>query len=540
MTAPARLPAPVRVAAGVLAATAALVVLEIGGRLVPGARPAVAAVGDLVIDLTPPWLRDAGIRAFGTADKAVLLAAVALAVAALAAVTGLLAARRPRLGDAAVAALGALAVAAQLGAAGGGAAGSGAAGPLLTSGLAALVGALLLRWLLRRPAHRRRRIVPAATRSPRATAGPAWDRRGFLLRATVVATGVALGGGVVRVLDASAAGRRLRALVRLPEPTVAAPGRAVAAELGIPGLSPVLTPTGEFYRIDTALRVPQVDVSTWALTVGGDVARPLRLTYEDLLAMPQVEADITLQCVSNEVGGDLVGTARWQGVLLADVLRAAGAGDGADQVVGRSVDGFTAGFPLSVALDGRTALIAVGMNGEPLPAAHGYPARLVVPGLYGYVSATKWLASIELTTLTGFDGYWVPRGWSKLGPIKIASRIDVPAPEAAVPAGDAVAAGVAWAPTRGIRSVEVRIDDGAWQPAQLAPALSQDTWVQWRLSWRAEPGEHVLTVRATDDDGQVQTDVVATPRPDGATGLHAVRVLAAARTGGTATERRRG
>ncbi len=527
MTAPARLPAPVRVAAGVLAATAALVVLEIGGRLVPGARPAVAAVGDIVIDLTPPWLRDAGIRAFGTADKAVLLAAVALAVAALAAVTGLLAARRPRLGDAAVAALGALAVAAQLGAAGGG-----AVGLLLTSGLAALIGALLLRWLLRRSAHRRRRILPAAvhsppaTRSPPGTVGPTWNRRVFLLRATVVAAGVALGGGVVRVLDASAAGRRLAALVRLPEPTVAAPGRTVQAEFGIPGLSPVLTPNGAFYRIDTALLVPQVDVSAWTLTVGGDVARPLRLTYDDLLAMPQVEVDITLQCVSNEVGGDLVGTARWQGVLLADLLRAADAGDGADQVVGRSVDGFTAGFPMSVALDGRTALVAVGMNGEPLPAAHGYPARLVVPGLYGYVSATKWLTSIELTTLAGFDGYWVPRGWSKLGPIKIASRIDVPAPEAAVPAGDAVVAGVAWAPTRGIGSVEIRIDDGAWQPAQLAPALSQDTWVQWRLSWRAEPGEHVLTVRATADDGQVQTDVVATPRPDGATGLHAVRVRA--------------
>lgn len=503
---PSPVPAPARALAGVLAAAAAVLVLEVGGRLVPGALPAVVAVGDRVVDLAPPWLRDAGVRAVGTADKAVLLGSVAVVVAVLAAAAGLLAGRRALAGDAAVAALAGLALAAQLAAPG-----PDLLGPLLTSTLAGLVGAVLLRRLLRPPQVAGRPV--------------SWDRRSFLLSAGLLGAAVVAGGGIVRSLDASASARRLRALVRLPAPARRAPGVVAAAELGVPGLSPVLTPTAGFYRIDTALRVPQIDVAGWSLRVDGDVERPLRLSYEELLSMPQVEADITLQCVSNRVGGPLVGTARWQGVLLADLLREAGVRAGADQVVGRSVDGFTTGFPTAVALDGRAALVAVGMNGEPLPAEHGYPARLVVPGLYGYVSATKWLQQVELTTLSGFDAYWVPRGWSKLGPVRTASRIDVPREYATIPAGDVVVAGVAWAPTRGIGLVEVQVDDGPWRRAELAAALGEDTWVQWQLPWRADPGRRVLRVRATDGDGLLQDALRRSPRPDGATGLHTVRIV---------------
>jgi DMSO/TMAO reductase YedYZ molybdopterin-dependent catalytic subunit len=233
-------------------------------------------------------------------------------------------------------------------------------------------------------------------------------------------------GGVLRHLAQRADVSALRAALRLPPPVRPAPGDVAAADLGVPGVAPILTPNADFYRIDTALVVPQVDPSTWSLRVDGLVDRPFTLTLDDLLSMRQVEADITISCVSNEVGGPLVGTARWQGVLLRDVLERAGLRRDAEQVVGRSVDGFTAGFPVRYATDGRLSMIAIAMNGEPLPVAHGFPARLVVPGLYGYVSATKWLSQIALTTWQGFDGYWVPRGWSKQGPIKTSSRIDVP------------------------------------------------------------------------------------------------------------------
>jgi DMSO/TMAO reductase YedYZ molybdopterin-dependent catalytic subunit len=253
------------------------------------------------------------------------------------------------------------------------------------------------------------------------------------------------------------------------------------------------------------------------------VDRPLSLSYDDLRSMRQVEADITLSCVSNETGGSLVGTARWQGVLLSDVLREAGLQRGAEQVVGFSVDRFSAGFPVRYATDGRLSMIALGMNGEPLPVEHGFPARLVVPGLYGYVSATKWLERIGVTTWDGFDGYWVPRGWSKEGPIKTSSRIDVP--QRPVDAGRVVVAGVAWAP--GPRAASPRSRCGRRRPvaeAELAPALSDDTWRQWRWSFDAEPGYYVVEVRATDGLGDVQTAEVAPVMPDGASGYHRLEV----------------
>ncbi|MBI5090674.1 MAG: molybdopterin-dependent oxidoreductase, partial [Actinobacteria bacterium] len=259
--------------------------------------------------------------------------------------------------------------------------------------------------------------------------------------------------------------------------------------------TPFLTPNNEFYLIDTALSVPRINLDSWAVEIGGMVDRPIRLSYADLLARPQVERVITIACVSNEVGGNLIGNAVWQGVLLADLLEEAGVQRGAEQVFSTSVDGWTSGFPVEVALDGRDAMIAIGMNGEPLPTRHGFPARLIVPGIYGYVSATKWLEKIELTTWDDAVGYWVPRGWARDAPIKTQSRIDVPKRDADVTAGPTPIAGIAWAQHRGIAKVEVRIDEGDW-------------------------GEHTIQVRATDKTGATQTDEVARPDPDGATGWH--------------------
>ncbi|MFN2487296.1 MAG: molybdopterin-dependent oxidoreductase, partial [Acidimicrobiia bacterium] len=257
------------------------------------------------------------------------------------------------------------------------------------------------------------------------------------------------------------------------------------------------------------------------------VEREVTLSYQDLLSRPQVEADITLTCVSNEVGGRLVGNARWQGVLLAGVLSEAGIQVGADQIVGRSEDNYTCGFPVSALDDGRPAMIALGMNGDPLPAVHGYPARLVVPGLYGYVSATKWLTEIEITTFAAFDHYWVPRGWAAQAPIKTQSRIDTPAALATLPLGQQMTAGVAWAQTRGIQKVELSIDGGEWQEAELAEEVANTTWRQWRLPWEVTSGRHTLTVRATDATGETQPEERTRPIPDGASGWHQVVVMGA-------------
>jgi DMSO/TMAO reductase YedYZ molybdopterin-dependent catalytic subunit len=337
----------------------------------------------------------------------------------------------------------------------------------------------------------------------------------------------ALSGGIGRALvDRSTRTVSGRAEVALPTAADALPSVPEAAELGVQGLSPVITPNDVFYRIDTAfLSVPRVEVADWALSIEGRVDRPYTVTYEDLLDMPLIERDVTLSCVSNEVGGDLVGNARWLGVPLADVLNRAGVRDDAEQVVGRSVDRFTVGFPVEAVFDGRDALVAVGMNGEPLPLEHGFPARLVVAGLYGYVSATKWLASIELTGWDEFDAYWIPRGWAKEAPIKTQSRIDTPAQNAAFEPGPRQVAGVAWAPYRGISKVEVRLGEGTdWVQARLSEPLSDNCWRQWVVDWDAPAGTHRLQVRATDGEGEVQTDQVQRPAPDGATGWHTVQV----------------
>jgi DMSO/TMAO reductase YedYZ molybdopterin-dependent catalytic subunit len=291
----------------------------------------------------------------------------------------------------------------------------------------------------------------------------------------------------------------------------------------VPGLSPYVVPNADFYRIDTALVVPDVDRATWKLSIKGLVDRPVVMTWDELVQLPIVEQYTTIACVSNEVGGNLVGNALWRGVPLRTVLAMAGVRAGADQLVARAVDGFTVGMPVAWVMDeSRTPLVAFGMNGQPLPRNHGYPVRLIVPGLYGYVSATKWLTELELTTFDKFDAYWVELGWAQQAPILTQSRIDTP--RGTWNAGRSAIAGVAWAPDRGISRVEVSID-GQWQDAKLSAPISKATWVQWLVDWNATPGLHHLMVRATDGHGEVQTDAVSPPFPDGARGYHRVDVL---------------
>jgi DMSO/TMAO reductase YedYZ molybdopterin-dependent catalytic subunit len=516
--------------AGMVAAAVALGAGELLAGVVPAVPSPVVAVGNRVVDLVPPAVKDAAIAVFGLNDKLALVVGILVVAGVAGAVLGTIAARRLSVGVAGFAAfgvLGALAAAADPQASRGV-----AAGVILA---AATVGVAVLAGLLRLappagvavvPAvavYGDRRPVPVDGDGRARTAG----RRRFLLL-------VVLGG--IAAVGAGALGQRLggvrrlgaqRAAVRLPPGVAPAAGRAVSAQpagVDVAGLSPLFTPNAEFYRIDTALTLPVVDLSTWRLRVGGLVDRPFDLGYDDLLAMELVEADVTLCCVSNEVGGQLIGNARWLGVPLADLLARAGVRVGAGQIVGRSVDGWTAGFPTPIAFDGRPALVAVGMNGEPLPLRHGFPARLVVPGLYGYVSATKWLEAIELATWDGFDGYWIPRGWAKEGPVKTQSRIDVPRRGARVAAGPQVIAGVAWAQPRRIAAVEVQVDDGPWRAANLGEELSEHTWRQWWIDWDAPAGAHTLRIRATDDQGVTQPAERRPPAPDGATGWHTVSV----------------
>jgi DMSO/TMAO reductase YedYZ molybdopterin-dependent catalytic subunit len=311
----------------------------------------------------------------------------------------------------------------------------------------------------------------------------------------------------------------------IPAPSATAAPLPAGAELVVDGITPLVVPNRDFYRIDTSLLTPRLDATTWSLEVNGMVDRPYTITYDELLAMPLVEQYVTIACVSNKVGGDLVGNALWRGVPLRAVLDRAGVQEGATQVVGRAFDGWTAGFPTAwLDVADREALVAVAMNGEPLPPEHGYPARLIVPGLYGYVSATKWLTNLELTTLEAFNGYWVPLGWAKEAPILTQSRIDVPGFGDSLSAGTQPVAGVAWAPDRGVAAVEVQVDDGPWSPAELSSPISDATWVQWLFRWDASAGDHTLRVRATDGTGEVQTAEETDPAPNGARGYHTIQV----------------
>jgi DMSO/TMAO reductase YedYZ molybdopterin-dependent catalytic subunit len=495
--------------AGLVAGGLGLGLSELLAGLLAGAPSLILSIGSLVIAFQPPGAKQLMVDLFGEADKLVLNLAVLIVALAGGAALGLVARRSFMLASVGFAAVGLLAFVAAV------------RDPLvdpilagLTAGMATGAAALVLPRLLRLAA-------------PREAAEPRmldFDRRRFLGASIGLVAAAATSGVAGRVLLERRTAA-IGAVPHVPEPGATAPPVPEGAELAVDGISSLVTPNRTFYRIDTALLTPRLDAATWSLDVSGMVDRPYSLTYQELLAMPLVEQYVTIACVSNEVGGGLVGNALWRGARLRDVLDRAGVQAGATQVVGRSFDGWTAGFPTAW-LDNpeREALVAVAMNGEALPPSHGFPARLIVPGLYGYVSATKWLTNIELTTLEAFDAYWVPLGWAKEAPILTQSRIDVPRDGSSLGAGSVAVAGVAWAPDRGISRVEVRADDGEWVEAEVSTPISNATWVQWLYRWPATPGEHELTVRATDGTGEVQTDRVTRPPPDGARGHHHVRV----------------
>jgi DMSO/TMAO reductase YedYZ molybdopterin-dependent catalytic subunit len=518
--------------AGLVAAAAALATGELLSGLDERTPSLVVGVAEVFVARTPGGVVRWSIDTFGTSQKTVLVTGIVVVSLLLGAGFGLVARRRWGLGAAGFVAFGAV---------GGWA---GARGPLssdvrswLAAVLAATVGVLVLRLAIPR-----RTASVESVESADESVGPAEpdllapgrpspgrERRRFL---------AITGGAAVYGLVAAGTGRLLRnartvegarddVAARLglePAAPPRVPATVATFDERVPGVSPLITPTRDFYRIDTALIAPQVDPAGWSLRITGMVDHEVEIDLDELLAMDRIDEYVTLQCVSNEVGGDLVGNARWSGVPLAALLDRAGRRPEASQIVGRSVDGWTAGFPTEIARDGRAAMVAVTMNGEPLPVKHGFPARLVVPGLYGYVSATKWLTEIELTTWDAFDAYWIPRGWSKEGPIKTQSRIDVPRPGTTLDAGRVAVAGVAWAPTRSIARVEVRIDDQPWREARLSGELSENAWVQWLYEWDAEPGRHRLQVRATDGNGDTQTSDTAPPAPSGATGHHAITI----------------
>ena len=515
-----RLAALVGPAAGLVALATGLATASFVAAVVDGAGP-VESVGDRVVDSAPLGFKEWAIDTFGTNDKPVLVTGVFVVLVLLAMAAGRLALRRRRGAVGAVLAVGVLGAVAA-------ATRTGAKGvdwlpPTLGAVVAAVV-LFLLAGAARRPAPAGG--GPSETVAPVVTEYPTTHgRRRFLVGAGAAGVAAAGLGGVARLLRNQTTSTATRAAAQrtLPAPrSAAAPVTPGATAPG--GVEPYLTPNADFYRIDTALSVPSVNPDTWQLKITGMVGNPITLSYDELLARPMIERIVTLTCVSNEIGGNLIGNASFLGVPLADLLQEAKVQTGATQLASVSVDGWTCGFPTAIALDGRDALVAVAMNGEPLPRDHGYPARLVVPGLYGYVSATKWLKEIRLTTWEDFNGYWVPRGWAKEGPIKTQSRIDVPRRGAKVPAGRTAVAGVAWAQHRGITKVEVRVDDGAWQEATLADQPTVDGWRQWSFAWDATSGSHQLWVRATDGTGTTQTEEVTDVAPDGASGWHSVRV----------------
>jgi DMSO/TMAO reductase YedYZ molybdopterin-dependent catalytic subunit len=550
-------------AVGVLTAAVAMGIAQLAAGLTVAQASPVLAVGQAAIDLTPLPVKDFAISTFGVDDKNALLAGILVILAAFAAVIGILAVRRLTLG------LLGLAVFASIGLAAALTRPTATAAYVIPTLVGAAAGAFALTRLVR-AAHRldspASDAEPGAGRTtaarleppdlpraslerpdvpdrPATTAGAGaassftflpnpddlgpsrWpDRRRFLtasgLAVATAAVGALAGRELITRHNVSAA----RAALRFPKPAVPAPPLPPGSNLNIPGLSSFITPNGSFYRVDTDLMLPEVDPATWQLRIHGMVQREVTLTFDQLLRRPLIEDYITLTCVSNPVSGPYVGNALWLGARLADLIRQARPLAGADQLLCTSVDGFTSGTPLQVVLDGRDALVAVAMNGQALPVEHGFPARLVVPGLYGYVSACKWVTDIEVTTFASSYAYWATRGWSQQAPIKTESRIDVPADNATLAPGRTPVAGVAWAQHKGIAAVEVRVNQGPWQQARLAAVPDIDTWRQWVWEWDATPGNYTLEARATDATGYTQTSVVAQPPPNGASGYPSATV----------------
>ena len=349
------------------------------------------------------------------------------------------------------------------------------------------------------------------------------SRRSFIFGVGAIIAASATGGALLAKAHKKVSATASDVISKLPSVFKSASPLPVDPAKDVKGLSPLVTPVSDFFRIDTAFEIPAIDASTWELSIMGMVDKPMTLTYDHIMAMPMVEVDCTIGCVSNTVGGSLVGNARWLGVRLSDVLKMAQPKSGSDQILGWSSDGFSAGFPVAAAFD-RDAILAVGMNGEVLTAEHGFPVRLVVPGLYGYVSATKWLTKLELSRFDQKKGFWISRGWSQLGPVKTESRIDIPHQGQTMSVAPSHIAGVAWAPTKGIDKVEIQINDGPWINADLGPQISDVSWRQWWHEWTPTPGKNRITVRATDGTGYTQTDKVAPIEPDGATGWHSIVV----------------
>jgi DMSO/TMAO reductase YedYZ molybdopterin-dependent catalytic subunit len=523
---PSVLPKKFAAIAGLLAAAVGLGTGELVAGLADAGAP-IRKVGDRVVDGAPKWLKDFGIRNFGTNDKAVLLGTVLAVLAIGALLVGRLAAKRFIAATAAIASVTVIGLVFAL-------TGRKRAGidslPIVVAGIVT-VAAL---WLLVKRGYPKaaEQRVSSSTESadPQLMAesmtGPAVvNRRRFLSLGGATAGAAAITTVIGRQLQGDPVAVAQQAAVTLPKANETLAKVSSGVSVDVPGMTPWLTPVADFYRIDTALTIPRVRADTWKLTIGGRVKKPLTLTYADLQKRPLVEHDCTLMCVSNEIGGGLVGNARWTGVRLADVLNEAGVEEtGADQIFVTSVDGFTAGFPTKLALDGREALIAIAMNGKPLTFKHGFPARLVIPGIYGYVSAVKWLDSIELTTFEEKQGYWIPRGWSALGPVKVSSRIDVAGPTTGAVAGPTAIAGVAWAQHVGITKVEVQVDDEPWQTAELAADGGIDTWRQWKVVWNATKGTHKVRVRATNAEGETQPEERTPVAPNGATGWHTISV----------------
>lgn len=494
--------------AGALATCAGMAAGHLTAALLDPAASPVLAVGSTVIDLTPTALKEWAVRELGTADKPVLIGSVIGATLLLAAGAGIVAKRSLVLATGLL--LGLVAVAGTL------AMLRPVAEPadLVPALATGVVGSGVLWLLTGRLGPESSAHVDVIGTEPRTQLA---SRRGVVVVAGITVGMAVVGEWVIRM-------RTTIGNVTLPRPRRPLAPLPHGLEVRFDGISDFRTPNDDFYRVDTALTLPVIALDDWRLTIDGDVDHGFSLTFDELLALPMVERDITLTCVSNEVGGQYVGAARWLGAPLAGLLDRAGVRSGADQILSTAVDGFTISTPLAVALDGRDTLVAVGMNSEPLPLEHGFPARLVTPGLHGYVGATKWLTRLTLTTYGEDQAYWTERGWATDAPIKISSRIDTPRPLSTVTAGRTVVGGVAWAQHRGIAGVEVRIDGSAWQGARLGPDAGVDYWRQWYLPWDAAPGRHLLAVRAISADGEVQTAARTSPFPAGSSGIQEIVV----------------
>ena len=496
-----------RMGAGLAAAAVALGVTQLAAAFFSPAADSRTAVGTSVINLTPGPVKEWAIQTFGTADKTFLTVMVLVVIGSVAAISAIWERSRVPLGSVMIAVLGLLGSLAVLSRPG--------SGPLdvipTALGTAGAIAALRLL-----TSDRIREQTPAETPDP--------GRRRSLLTLGFVGIGALSGvaGTVLTRQRRSVAGERDS--FALPKPASPAPPIPPDVQPGDAALPSFITPNEDFYRIDTALTVPQISRADWKLRIHGMVDREITYTFADLEQFEAVQAAVTLACVSNPVGGNLISNAMWTGYRIRDLLQRSGISPDADMVLSSSSDGFTVGTPVEALTDGRDSLLAVGMNGVPLPVEHGYPARMVVPGLYGFVSATKWVVDMEVTRFDRAQAYWTTRGWSAQAPIKTQSRIDVPRSGQRVAAGPVTVGGVAWAQHRGVKAVDVRIDDGPWQPATLGAAYSNDTWRLWTFDWQATPGAHRVTARATDNTGAVQTEEPSSPAPDGATGWPSITV----------------